>query len=139
MCKVYKACHHNNPSTFYAVRIIAVESEQFLLKIREEIAVMSLCQSDNIIKHYFTYHYDQTLFMFIQYMDRGSLNQFILRYGKDIDDRVIAYIIKEILKGLKSIHRRRQVHRDLKSDNILINKDGEIKIADFGYALQLTK
>jgi serine/threonine protein kinase len=43
------------------------------------------------------------------------------------------------LKGLYSIHKRRQVHRDLKSDNILINRNGDIKIADFGYAIQLTK
>lgn len=100
---------------------------------------MNLCQSENIIKHYFTYCYQQTLFMFIEYMERGSLNQFIKRYGKGIDERVIAYIIREILKGLRSIHRRRQVHRDLKSDNILISKKGDIKIGDFGYALQLTK
>lgn len=77
--------------------------------------------------------------MFIEYMDQGSLNQFIKKYGKNIDEGVIAYIIREILKGLKSIHRRRQIHRDLKSDNILINKQGDIKIGDFGYALQLTK
>ena len=37
------------------------------------------------------------------------------------------------------IHRRRQLHRDLKSDNILINERGELKIGDFGYALQFTK
>ena len=43
------------------------------------------------------------------------------------------------MKGLHSIHKRRQVHRDLKSDNILINSAGEIKIGDFGYAIQLTK
>ena len=52
---------------------------------------------------------------------------------------MIAYIIREILKGLKVIHSRKQIHRDLKSDNILINKEGEIKIGDFGYALQLTR
>lgn len=44
-----------------------------------------------------------------------------------------------MLKGLEAIHKRRQLHRDLKSDNILVNKDGNVKICDFGYALQLTK
>lgn len=56
-----------------------------------------------------------------------------------IEEKVIAYLIREILKGLNSIHKRRQVHRDLKSDNILINRRGDIKIGDFGYAIQLTK
>lgn len=77
--------------------------------------------------------------MFIEYMDYGALNHFIAHYGKMIEERVITYIIREILKGLHSIHKRRQVHRDLKSDNILINRKGDIKIGDFGYAIQLTK
>ena len=77
--------------------------------------------------------------MFIEFMDHGSLNHFIAHYGKSIPEDIIAYIIREILKGLLSIHKRRQVHRDLKSDNILINRNGDIKIGDFGYAIQLTK
>ena len=48
-------------------------------------------------------------------------------------------IIKEICIGLSIIHSRKQIHRDIKSDNILLNQDGNIKIADFGYALQLTE
>lgn len=51
----------------------------------------------------------------------------------------MAYIIREILRGLDCIHRYRQLHRDLKSDNILIGENGDIKIGDFGYALQFTK
>lgn len=100
---------------------------------------MNHCQSENIIRHYFTYLYENTLFMFVEYMNRGSLNIFIRHYKKNISEGVIAYIIREILKGLKAIHSRKQIHRDLKSDNILINKEGEIKIGDFGYALQLTR
>lgn len=42
------------------------------------------------------------------------------------------------MKGLYSIHQHFQIHRDIKSDNILLGKNGRIKIGDFGYALQLT-
>jgi serine/threonine protein kinase len=42
------------------------------------------------------------------------------------------------VKGLLSIHQHYQIHRDIKSDNVLLNKNGSIKIGDFGYALQLT-
>lgn len=77
--------------------------------------------------------------MFIEYMHYGALNHFIAHYRRAISEPVIAYILREVLRGLDAIHRRRQLHRDLKSDNILINRDGDIKIGDFGYALQFTK
>lgn len=77
--------------------------------------------------------------MFIEFMNGGALTDFIYHYLKKIPEDVIAYIMREILIGLRSLHARRQIHRDLKSDNILITIDGEVKLADFGFAIQLTK
>lgn len=100
---------------------------------------MTICQNRNIVQYYFSYYYQDTLFMFIEYMKYGALNHFIAKYRKNIEEPVMAFIIREILRGLDSIHRYRQLHRDLKSDNILIGENGDIKIGDFGYALQFTK
>lgn len=47
--------------------------------------------------------------------------------------------MREILLGLDFIHDKKQIHRDLKSDNILVDQNGNIKVADFGFAIQLTK
>ena len=52
-----------------------------------------------------------------------------------MSEPVIAYVCKEILLGLEFIHKNNQIHRDLKSDNILLNKNGDVKIADFGFAI----
>jgi len=51
----------------------------------------------------------------------------------------IAFIMAETLKALKYIHQLHRVHRDIKSDNILLNDKGDVKLADFGYAAQLTQ
>ena len=100
---------------------------------------MKLCNSPSIVTYYFTYYYKESLFMFVEFMNGGALTDFIYAYMKKIPQDVIAYILKRILIGLNSLHTKRQLHRDLKSDNVLINLKGDVKIADFGFAIQLTK
>jgi len=50
----------------------------------------------------------------------------------------VAYVCTETLKALSYIHSLHRIHRDIKSDNVLIGSTGEIKLADFGYAVQLS-
>lgn len=72
-------------------------------------------------------------------MNAGALTDFVYFYLKKIPEEVIAFILKRILVGLYALHSKRQLHRDLKSDNVLLNMQGDVKIADFGFAIQLTK
>lgn len=110
---------------------------EYLLKVQEEIALMKLCECENIVKHKETYFYDNSIFMLVDYMDWGSLTA-VIQDSRQLPVSIMAYIIREILKGLLHLHSKKQIHRDLKSDNILVNLKGEVKIADFGFAAQLT-
>ena len=58
---------------------------------------------------------------------------------KFMPEPLIAYIIREVLLGIDALHRNEQVHRDIKSDNTLVDMDGSVKIADFGFCAQLDK
>lgn len=98
-----------------------------------------MCSSPCLETYYFTYYFKESLFMFVEFMDGGSLTDFIYHFTSKISEPVIAYILEQVLIGLNALHSKRQLHRDLKSDNILFNSAGEIKIADFGFAIQLTK
>lgn len=74
--------------------------------------------------------------MILEYMDRGCLTQFIEKHKHTpFSEPVIAYILGEILNGLYCIHLHKRIHRDMKSDNILMNSQGELKIADLGQAI----
>lgn len=67
-----------------------------------------------------------------------TLSKLVLsKYGK-MSEKIMGYICREILQALAFLHRHHRVHRDIKSNNILISESGEIKISDFGVSLQLT-
>jgi p21-activated kinase 2 len=100
---------------------------------------MEMCKHPAIVHYEESYNYKNCLFMFIEFMDGGALTDLIYQYPRAIPEHLIAYISREIFMGLAELHHNCQIHRDLKSDNVLVKRDGSVKIADFGFATQLTK
>ena len=74
----------------------------------------------------------------MELMDAGCLTEIL---GQDIDfpESHIAYVCKNVLSALSYLHNNNRLHRDIKSDNVLISSKGEIKLADFGFAVGLTQ
>ena len=71
-------------------------------------------------------------------MDCGSLTDYV-KYGNEhLTEDVCAYILFQTVRGLAMLHSKNIMHRDIKSDNILVNSKGDIKLCDFGYSAQLT-
>ncbi len=101
---------------------------------------MMLCQEeDSILKCIDAYDFRERLWVFLELMDVGALTNMLEERRGNIDEKVCAYILLKTLEGINYLHHRGIVHRDIKSDNILINTKGDVKIADFGYATQLNK
>ena len=69
---------------------------------------------------------------------KGNLTDLIMDKAGIIPENLMAYISREVLTGLKNLHNQFRIHRDIKSDNILLSLDGSVKLGDFGYAAQLT-
>ena len=74
----------------------------------------------------------------MNYMDQGSLAD-LLDTQVAFPEEAIAYVTKEVLNGLLYMHQKGEIHRDIKSVNILLDSEGHVKIADFGGAVILTK
>jgi p21-activated kinase 1 len=74
----------------------------------------------------------------MQYIDGLSLNRLISLAGI-FQETAAAYIVLEIARAVKCLHERALVHRDIKSDNIMIGREGDIFVCDFGVSKALTK
>ena len=99
---------------------------------------MQLSAHPNVLRYYESYQTDRYIWMVIELM-RCNLTELIETRAGQIPERHMALVFRETLRGLESLHLEHRIHRDIKSDNILIALNGSVKIGDFGYAAQLTQ
>ena len=83
-------------------------------------------------------HHQGKLWIVMEYMQGGCLTD-VLGVGIKWPEAHIAYVCKQSLMGLAFLHRQHRMHRDIKSDNILVDTNGSVKLADFGFAVSLTE
>lgn len=137
--KVYR-CASNKDSEIYALKYIDITSQKQKIYIGNEITIMKTTDHPNVVKLHDVYLHKGRIFMIMDYMDGGCLTPVIEDLKLDIPENVIAFILREVLQGIHSLHKRGIIHRDIKSDNILIENDTDaIKLTDFGYSCQLTQ
>lgn len=67
-----------------------------------------------------------------------ALTAYVQNWWKSYSENICKYVLCRALEGLNYLHERNIIHRDIKSDNLLMSTNGDIKLADFGYAVQLT-
>jgi len=108
--------------------------------LTSEIHIMKESTHPNVVRYLDSFRVEDKLWVAMEYMGGGCLTE-ILEQFEDVQmaEGNIAWVCQETLKGLAYIHSLHRIHRDIKSDNILLGSGGEVKIADFGYAAQLTQ
>jgi len=104
--------------------------------IVNEIIVMKESQHPNIVNFLDAFLVRMELWVVMEFMEGGALTDVI--ENNKISESQIAAICGETCKGLQHLHSRSIIHRDIKSDNILMNSLGEVKITDFGFCAKLT-
>lgn len=103
--------------------------------IVNEILVMEKNRHENVVNFIDAYSQKDKLWIIMEHMQGGSLTD-IITYCM-LEERQIATVCRETLNGLNFLHSNGVIHRDIKSDNILLSLDGHIKLTDFGFCAQV--
>ncbi|KAG9145553.1 hypothetical protein Leryth_026311 [Lithospermum erythrorhizon] len=106
--------------------------------IRREAQMMTLIDHSNVIKAFCSFVVGHNLWVVMPFMAEGScLHLMKIAYPDGFEESAIASILKETLKALEYLHRHGHIHRDVKAGNILLDTNGEIKLADFGVSASM--
>lgn len=135
MANVYKAkCHLLN--RLVAVKVLKdeyINDEEFNLKFQNEAKSAGSLNQQNIIAIYDVGEDGGYPYIVMEYVDGSNIKDIIHRQGKIDTENVIKYS-RQIGLALKEAHENKIIHRDIKSQNIMITKNNMVKVADFGIA-----
>lgn len=135
MADIYKANDIVEDRTV-AVKILKTEfagSDEFLRRFRNESKAIALLSHPNIVKIYDVGFSDSMQFIVMEYIDGITLTEYIEQQGV-LKWRDAVHFTIQILRALQHAHDRGIVHRDIKSQNVMLLQDGTIKVMDFGIA-----
>ena len=140
MAVVYKArCHRLN--RLVAVKILKDEfsgDEEFRRRFRAEGEAVAMLSHPNIVQVYDVSTSDNANFMVMELIDGISLKQYMEKKGV-LNWKETLHFSMQIAKGLEHAHGRGIVHRDIKPHNVMVLKNGSVKVMDFGIARVMNK
>ncbi|CAI0395441.1 unnamed protein product [Linum tenue] len=132
---VYEGMSHDG--FFFAIKEVSLldqgsQGRQSIYQLEQVIHSKKILEINSAVMSVFSLQDESNLYIFLELVTKGSLLNLYQRYHLR-DSQVCAYT-RQILHGLKYLHDRDVVHRDIKCANILVDASGSVKLADFGLA-----
>ena len=136
MARVYKArCHWLN--RYVAIKILRddlAQDSEIRRRFHDESQAVAMLSHPNIVAVYDVSRASDQEYIVMELIDGITLKQYMQRKGNKLSWREALHFITQIVKALGHAHSRGIIHRDIKPHNIMVLRDGSVKVADFGIA-----
>uniref|UniRef100_A0A8C6WS88 non-specific serine/threonine protein kinase n=1 Tax=Neogobius melanostomus TaxID=47308 RepID=A0A8C6WS88_9GOBI len=102
-----------------------------------QVVIMRDYHHDNVVEMYNSYLVGDELWVVMEFLEGGALTDIVTHTR--MNEEQIATVCLSVLKALSVLHTQGVIHRDIKSDSILLTHDGRVKLSDFGFCAQVSK
>ena len=138
---VYKVCKKNT-NKIYVIKQVSLLGlgEKEIMEYKSEAKLLSSIKSNYVVKYFDSFIDNHNLNILMEYCDGGDLYQYLDKNKKKkikLKEKIIWQIFIQMIIGLNSIHKKKILHRDIKSQNIFLTKNLDIKIGDLGVSKKL--
>ncbi|KAJ8409047.1 hypothetical protein AAFF_G00240680 [Aldrovandia affinis] len=120
-----------------AVKMMDLCRQQRRELLFNEVVIMRDYQHRNVVEMYKSALVEEELWVIMEYLQGGALTDIVSETR--LDEEQIATVCEAVLQALAFLHAQGVIHRDIKSDSILLTLEGEIKLSDFGFCAQISK
>jgi len=119
-----------------AIKEIMIENSNDT-SLKDEITLLAKCSHPNIVQYFESIQFLDKVWIVMDYCGVGSVRDIIDTTERTLSENQISYLIASTLDAVVYLHQQGIIHRDIKAGNILLNDQGDVKIADFGVSKQL--
>ena len=131
---VFKAKNRQTQEIVALKRVrLDLEDEGVPSSALREIALLKELRHPNIVRLLDVLHSEKVLTLVFEYCDQ-DLKRFFESCNGEIDQTLVRNLFHQLLSGIEYCHRKHVLHRDLKPQNLLLTRNGELRLADFGLA-----
>ncbi|MEE6474420.1 hypothetical protein FKM82_010373 [Ascaphus truei] len=120
-----------------AVKKMDLKKQQRRELLFNEVVIMRDYHHENVVDMYNSYLVGDELWVVMEFLEGGALTDIVTHTR--MNEEQIATVCVSVLKALSYLHNQGVIHRDIKSDSILLTSDGRIKLSDFGFCAQVSK
>lgn len=120
-----------------AVKKMDLRKQQRRELLFNEVVILRDYHHPNIVETYNSFLVNDELWVVMEYLEGGALTDIVTH--SRMDEEQIATVCKQVLKALSYLHSQGVIHRDIKSDSILLASDGRVKLSDFGFCAQVSQ